>query len=215
MNLAEQLRPTCLEDLVGHERQRKQLEVVRNTTGLIGQAFWIVGPSGTGKTTMARIIASEVADDIAVEEIDAIDLSLEKLREFEKRGAHPPLFGRGYAFIVNEAHNMRAQCVSRLQTVLESDAMRNSVWVFTTTDAGQLRLFDGKFDGFPFLSRCIHLYLESTDDVQLAFAEHLRSVALENGLGPDDLDVYRDLVSGFHGNMRLCLMHLASGALCV
>lgn len=211
----ETLRPSSLHELVGHSRPRKQIDIVRKTSGLIGQAFWLVGPSGSGKTTMARAIANEVADEFTIHEIDAIDLTLDQLREWERNGSQRPLFGGGFAYIVNEAHNMHTKCVSRLQTVLESDAMRFSTWIFTTTDAGQLRLFDGKFDTFPFLSRCVQLHLEMDASTKDAFIDYVRQVALQMELGPDDRDTYSQLLEAVSFNMRMALNQLAAGELCV
>jgi replication-associated recombination protein RarA len=211
----ETLRPTTLDEMVGHSRQRKQIALVRKTTGLVGQAFWLVGASGTGKTTMARAIANEVADEFTIHEIDAIDLTLDQLREWERSGAQRPLFGGGFAFVINEAHNMHTKCVSRLQTVLESDAMRFSTWIFTTTDAGQLRLFDGKFDTFPFLSRCVQIHLELDAETKSDFIDYVHSVAAKMELGPDHRSAYAELLDMCSFNLRMALNQLASGALCV
>lgn len=212
-SINDTLRPTSLETMVGHTQQRKMLMNYRDKRGYLGQAFWIVGPSGTGKTTMARIIAADVGDDCTIEEVDAIDCTLELLREWERKGACRPLFGNGYAFIVNEAHNLSSKCVSRLQTLLESDAMRHSTWIFTTTDAGQMRLFDGKFDMFPFLSRCLQVYLELTDETKADFIRYAQQVAVSTGNGPDDPAVYFEMLERYQYNLRMALNQIDVGAL--
>lgn len=211
----ETLRPASIDEMVGHHRQRKQLALMKRTTGWKGLAFWLVGPSGTGKTTLARIIGASVAAEETTYEIDAIDLTLDTLRDWERKGANRPLWGDGYAFIINEAHNLSSKCVSRLQTVLESEAMRHSTWIFTTTDAGQMRLFDGKFDSFPFMSRCTQLYLELTPETKEEFAKYLRNVAVEMELGPDDSELYCRMIEDFDGNLRMCMNQLGAGVLCV
>jgi replication-associated recombination protein RarA len=213
MDINDILRPKTLDEMAGHTKQRAQLNKFKEQMGWDGKAFWIVGPSGSGKTTIARIIAETVADPYAICEIDAIDCTLELLRDWERLGHCKPLFGPGHAFIINEAHNLSSKCVSRFQTLLESGCRRHSTWIFTTTDAGQMRLFDGKFDGFPFLSRCLQVYLELDADTKQDFARYLRDVAVKMEWGPDDLEPYTELLTAFGGNMRMALNQLSMGCL--
>src|SRR5204863_5002960 len=81
--LTEQYRPQTWEDVVG---QDKIVERIRKLAkrGLAGRAYWISGQSGTGKTTIARIIASEVADAFCIQEVDAAALTVSHLRELER-----------------------------------------------------------------------------------------------------------------------------------
>jgi ATPase related to the helicase subunit of the Holliday junction resolvase len=48
-----------------------------------GRAFWLSGKSGTGKTTMARLIAQDVADPFLIQEVDASALTVAQLRDLE------------------------------------------------------------------------------------------------------------------------------------
>ena len=80
----------------------------------------LVGPIGSpaslepGKTTIARLIAAEVADGLHVEELDASDLTPGRLRDVE-RGLQSYGFGRGgKAVIVNEAHGLRKDTIRQL-----------------------------------------------------------------------------------------------------
>ena len=62
MQLCEQYRPSTWSDVIGQEKALAKLDALRRR-GLAGRSYWITGPSGTGKTTIARLISQEVATD--------------------------------------------------------------------------------------------------------------------------------------------------------
>jgi hypothetical protein len=114
--------------------------------------------------------------------------------------------------IVNEAHGLSSEVVSRLQTVLEQDnVQRTSTWIFTTTFQGQRKLFDSAFDACPFMSRAIELTLEHGEDVVLAFALRSRQIAQAEKLDGKPLDAYVRLVRDCHCNMRKVLQRIEVG----
>ena len=48
--------------VVGQGKAIRRIDVLRKR-GLSGRAYWLSGQSGTGKTTIARLLAAEIADD--------------------------------------------------------------------------------------------------------------------------------------------------------
>ena len=79
MQLHEQYRPTTWGGVVGQDEAVKRFRTIAKR-GVGGRAFWIAGPSGTGKTTIARLIAAEIADPF-----NRIELSVrheDQVREF-------------------------------------------------------------------------------------------------------------------------------------
>ncbi len=150
--------------------------------GLAGRAYWISGQSGTGKTTIARLIAAEVADPYAIEEIDGGECSLPYLRAVEERTRVRPLGHRGgWAFIINEAHGLRCDVIRKLLVMLDDANLPPYVtWCFTTTCDGQDSLFEDQIDAHPLLSRCQVLQL-ARRDLAKAFAERAAELAEKYG----------------------------------
>jgi replication-associated recombination protein RarA len=189
------------------------LLALQNVSGWLGQVFYLVGPSGAGKTTIGRIIAASVAEPIATTEIDAQDLTMEFLREAERTASFRPLGGKGWAYLVNEAHGMSGKVVSRLQTVLESPQIqKNTTWIFTTTNVGNQKLFDN-MDACPFLSRAKTYTLKTDDETQEAIVQYVAKVALEFDLNGQPLRAYWQLGQDCKFNVREMLQKVEAGCM--
>jgi replication-associated recombination protein RarA len=216
--LYEQYRPTSFAEVAGQDEVIRRIEILARR-GLVGRVFWITSHSGQGKTTIGRLIAAQVANDHCTWEIDAQDLSLDTLRDWEKKCEGKPLvFGqdqrRAYAFIVNEAHTLSKRVVDRLKTTLELPHVQaNSVWVFTTTIAeqAQRQLFDEAQTGGPFLSRAIELVLNHGPELELAFALRARQIAQAEQLNGQPLEAYVRLVRECGCNLRKVLQRIEAG----
>ena len=151
------------------------------SAALAGRAYFLSGQSGTGKTTIARLIAGEVAGPWDVEEMDAGALTETGLRELERvlslRGMDADKGGR--AIILNEAHGLRKNVIRALLVALER-IPPHVVWVFTSTVEGTDSLFEEYDDASPLLSRCIRLDL-ARRDLAKAFADRARTLQRKKG----------------------------------
>lgn len=155
--LYEQYRPHRFDDVIGQDKALARLATLRKR-GLAGRAYWITGQSGTGKTTIARLIAAEIADEFGTIEIDAQHCTPARIAELE-RSCRCRSFGKGgRAIIINEAHGMTKAAIRQLLVTLER-IPEHVVWLFTTTADGQESLFDDQIDAHPLLSRCVELPL--------------------------------------------------------
>lgn len=211
MQLHEQYRPRTWAEVVGQEKVLARIEQLRRR-GLGGRAFFLSGSSGSGKTTIARLIAAEVADEMNVEEVDATDLSAARIRDIERESVCKGLGDKpGRAYIVNEAHGLNRGAVRQLLTTLER-IPPHAVWIFTTTIDGQESLFEEQIDAHPLLSRCVELPL-ARRDLAKAFAVRAKQIAEAEGIDGQPIEKYVRLVQDCRNNLRQVIQRIEAGAM--
>ena len=211
--LHEKYRPKQWSEVVGQEKVIAKINHLRGRTlaGLAGRAFWLSGKSGTGKTSIARLIAADVSDELNTYEIDAGTCTVEELRRIEGYWA---LYGMGEktgrAFIVNEAHGLKAAAIRQLLVMLER-MPGHCVMIFTTTIDGE-NLFEENMDSSPMLSRCVRLDLAQRD-LAKAFAERAAQIAASENLGSAPIATIVKIVNDCRSNFRAVLQSIEAGAL--
>ena len=209
MTLYEKYRPKELSEIVGQDKAVYQIrQVLRRGWG--GRAWWIAGLSGTGKTTLARIIARAGAEDWFIEEHDSGDAMTTAEMDRIENAMHFIASGKGgRAFIINEAHGLRRDIIRRWLGVLER-IPKHVCFVFTTTKLGQKGLFDAQIDAHPLLSRCTQLTLNDQGLIEV-FADHCRQIANKENLNGKPRVEYIKLAQRCKSNCREMLMKIESG----
>lgn len=215
MQLAEVYRPSRWSEVIAQPKALKAIGVIRKRAGTLGgQAYFISGPSGTGKTTIGRLIASEVCDPDNIEEFDASKLTADTLDRIERDMHYRGMGAKdGRAWIVNEVHGLRKEQVRRLLELTEPAGGLPPwiVFVFTTTVEGEAKLFDCD-DASPFLSRCKEIPMAQRD-LAPAFAQRAMEIAQAENLDGRPLKQYLELVRQNRNNLRAVLQHIESGGM--
>jgi len=210
MQLHEQFRPKRWDDVVGQDKAIEQINQLRKRD-LGGRAYFISGQSDTGKTTIAKLLAAEIANEFCTVEIDASIATPARLTIIEQELNLYGWGGKGRAYLINEAHGLSRPSIRQLLVLLER-LPSHVIFVFTTTNEGVEGLFEEKIDAHPLLSRCQEIKL-ARRNLSEPFARRARDVPIASGLNGQPQSEYDKLVRKHKNNLRAVLQEIESGTM--
>lgn len=210
--LTDKYRPSDFDGVIAQDKIVSLLKARDAGGTLCGCAYWLTGPTGTGKTTLARIIASKVSDQWATEEIDAGSCSKEVIDGIRNKGLSMPITGGcSHCLIVNESHGLRKESIRGLLVALEQMGPYMTV-IFTTTTDGMTLFEDSQIDSTPLVTRCIQLKLSQRNICKPA-AVYVQGIAQKENLDGQPIEKYERLLKDNGNSIRAALMAVESGVM--
>ena len=210
--LYRQWRPQDFDALVGQKAVKTTLKNAL-ASGKIAHAYLFSGPRGTGKTSMARILAKALnceqgptaepcgqcgncqrivqGTSLDVIEIDAAsNTSVDNIRDLREQVAFTPAESRYKVYIIDEVHMLSTGAFNALLKTLE-EPPAHAVFILATTDPQKVPA--------TIQSRCQRFEFRrvTVDEI----AEHLAMVAAGSGIEADT-DALRLIAIQAEGGMR-------------
>lgn len=222
--IARKYRPARFTELISQEHVRTTLENAI-TQRRIAHGYILSGQRGTGKTTVARIIArclnciqgptaqpcgecascKEVASGSSVDviEIDAAsNRGINEMRELRDNVRYRPARDRYKVFIIDEAHQITSEAFNALLKTLE-EPPEWVVFILCTTESHKIPV--------TIASRCQQFSFRSVDFAELI--ARMRYICEQEGIQADE-DVLSVIAQVGEGSVRDSLSALDQAIAC-
>ena len=208
--LYRKYRPSELDEVVGQKEIKKILASSVNN-GTITHAYLFSGPRGTGKTTMAKILAKmvnclspidgnacgkcdickNILDSNDVIEIDAASNNgVDEIRELREKANLVPSNAKYKVYIIDEVHMLTTQAFNALLKTLE-EPPKHVIFILATTEYYKIPL--------TITSRCQKFQFNKITDEEIV--DRLKYISIQENINIDD-DALFEIAKISDGGMR-------------
>ena len=208
--LAERIRPGNINQFVGQEHlvgTEKILSMIMENEQPFSMIFW--GPPGSGKTTLARIIAKTAGEDI--HKLSAVSSGVKDLRKVIRQGEKNKDLGKLTILFIDEIHRFSKSQQDSLLNAVEDGTV---ILIGATTENPSFEIIS------PLLSRCKVLALNPLSNTALdTILDHAFNTDIILQKNQIDLSqkIRKQLIQSAGGDARKMLntlelsVHLISG----
>ena len=198
MSLYLKYRPVSLDQVKGNTETLKTLSGMLSDKKTCPHVFLLYGETGTGKTTIARIISNELGCIGAdYKEVNTADFrGIDSVRDIISNSQFSPLEGDCRVWVLDEIQKMTGDAQNALLKILE-DTPDHVYFILCTTDPQKLLS--------TIRGRCTQLQTKPLNDQQMFSL--LRKVAREEG---EELEkqIYDQIIETSLGHPRNALQIL-------
>ena len=135
MNLFNKYRPKSFDEIIGNETTVSSLKALLDREESRPHIFLLHGSKGTGKTTLARIIAATVGcHKYDLMEMNFADTrGIDTVREIIEHSEYMPRYGKVRVWIIDEIHQATKEAMNSMLKILE-EPPKHVYFVLCTTD---------------------------------------------------------------------------------
>ena len=133
--LTTKYRPATLDEVMGQSHIVKsfQNQIKENS---VDNCILFVGPAGTGKTTIARIIANEL--DAEIFELDAASNNgIENIRQLRDEAIKKSIVKKCKCYLIDECHSLSTQAWQAFLKIIE-EPPKGVYFIFCTTESQKI-----------------------------------------------------------------------------
>jgi DNA polymerase III gamma/tau subunit len=192
MSLYLKYRPSDLTQMKGNSDTLIALEGMLSKPETCPHSFLLHGPTGCGKTTLGRIIATRLGcKGSDYREVDSADFrGIDTIREIRKNAMFMAMEGDCRVWLIDECHKMTNDAQNALLKILEEPPSKVYFILCTTDPQKLISTIKG---------RCVQFQLNPLNETQLYGL--LRSIVRQEEASVEK-EVYDQIISDSQGHPR-------------